>query len=263
MQSNNTIHPLYLHFQELPFSIRILYTGVLAVLGLGYAMSMVYVIDSHAMRDGEPMLTAEDMRIAYSGSDADTRLEAALRGGPMKNMAPPEDKLKIFQWVHNGATEAEFNDKIKPILEQRCLACHSGENPHIPVLKGFDNVRTLVKIDEGMTISTLVRVSHIHLLGITFIFLITGQIFGHAYVRPLLLKYVVMGAPFVALIFDVASWYLTKVHPAFAWVVVSSGFVVGAAFAFQWIVSMYQMWLYKLPEEVAKRHTDANNRLIG
>ena len=263
MQNKEPVHPLFLHFVELPYSLRILYTGVLLVIGLGYAMSMVYVFDSHAGRDGNWMLSAEDMRIAYSGSDADTVLEAALRGGPMKNMAPPEDKLRIFQWVHNGATEAEFDEAIQPILEVRCLACHSGDNPHIPVLKGYNNVRRLVNIDKGMTISTLVRVSHIHLLGITFVFMLTGLVFAHAYVRPLMLKYVVMGAPFAALVIDIASWYLTKVHPGFAWVIMASGFVVGACFLFQWVVSMYQMWFYQLPEDVRHRHGDPNNRIIG
>ena len=263
MQKEEPVHPLFLHFVELPYSLRILYTGVLCVIGLGYAMSMVYVFDSHADRDGNWMLSADDMRIAYSGSNTDTVLEAALNGGAMKDMAPAEDKGRIIQWVHNGATEAEYNEEIQPILEARCVSCHSGENPHIPVLKDYNNVKLLVNIDKGMTISTLVRVSHIHLLGITFIFMLTGLIFAHAYVRPLMLKYIVMGAPFAALVIDVASWYLTKVHPGFAWVIMVSGLVVGACLLFQWTISMYQMWFYTLPDDVRNRHSDRNNRIIG
>lgn len=57
--------------------------------------------------------------------------------------------------------------------------------------------------------------------------------------------------PFASLIADVASWYLTKVWEGFAWVVIGSGAVMGFSFAFMWVASMYQMWLYKLPAAIA------------
>ena len=59
------------------------------------------------------------------------------------------------------------------------------------------------------------------------------------------------------LIIDVASWYLTKVHPAFAWVVMSSGFVVGACVAVVFCISMWQMWFYTMPDELKSRHRNA------
>ncbi|MGQ9685456.1 MAG: hypothetical protein ACUVT2_03995 [Thiobacillaceae bacterium] len=58
--------------------------------------------------------------------------------------------------------------------------------------------------------------------------------------------------PFASLIIDVASWYLTKLWEGFAWVVIGSGVAYSFAFAFMWVSSMYQMWLYRLPEEIAE-----------
>ena len=103
-----------------------------------------------------------------------------------------------------------------------------------------------------MTIPTLVRVSHIHLFSITFIFFIVGYIFTHAVVRPTWAKCVVIAIPFLSLITDVASWYLTKVWDGFAWAVIVSGAFMGVAFTIMWFTSMWQMWFGKVPEGVGE-----------
>ena len=59
------------------------------------------------------------------------------------------------------------------------------------------------------------------------------------------LKSAVVVLPFLAIIIDIGSWYLTKINTAFAWAVIISGVVMGLSFAFQWIVSVYQIWFYK------------------
>jgi hypothetical protein len=99
-----------------------------------------------------------------------------------------------------------------------------------------------------------VRVSHIHLFGLTFIFFVMGFIFSHAYLHPVWLKSVIILIPFLGVATDVLGWYVTKIFPPFAWIVLIAGFLNGLAFALMWIVSMYQMWLYKLPEHLLGRH---------
>jgi hypothetical protein len=241
-----------IHFQYQPMSLRVLYTMVLLVFGLGYLMAMIQVWESHAGRDGNAMLSGKDLMIAYSGNPEGTKLESALRG-PMQSMLPDEKRQVIFDWLHRDAPREEFDSRINPILQTHCVACHNPEaNPHLPDLSNFDAVSLVTARDEGMTLATLVRVSHIHLFSITFIFFITGFIFTHAYVRPVWLKCLVIALPFASLIADVASWYLTKVWDGFAWVVIGSGVVMGFSFAFMWVTSMYQMWLYKLPETIAE-----------
>ena len=51
------------------------------------------------------------------------------------------------------------------------------------------------RLITGANVFTLVRVSHIHLFGVTFIFFIVGLIFSHAYVRPVWLKCTVVALP--------------------------------------------------------------------
>ena len=238
------------HFSTFPMGRRVLYSGTLVVLGLGYLFAMIHIFASHAGRDGNPALSVDDLIIAYSGSKTDTRLESALNG-PMANMLPGEEKNVVVAWVRSGAEQATYSSTgAEQIIEKRCLLCHNGSNPHIPNFKEFEGIKHTAEADTGMDIFTLVRVSHIHLFGITFIFFIVSSIFIHAYIHPLWAKCIIILTPFIAIIFDIASWYLTKLYPGFAWVVMGSGALMGVAFAIQWIVSMYQMWFYTLPQEI-------------
>ena len=238
------------HFSMFPMGMRVLYTGTLVVLGVGYLFAMIHIFASHAGRDGNPMLSVDDLIIAYSGSKTDTKLESALNG-PMANMLPAEERNKIIAWVRSGASEADYASVgVDEIVGKRCLMCHSGSNPHIPNLKGYENISHVTEMDTGMDIFSLVRVSHIHLFGITFIFFIVGSIFCHAYVKPLWAKCIIIMVPFLAILLDIGSWYLTKVFPPFAWVVMISGAFMGVAFALQWVISIYQMWFYTLPKEI-------------
>lgn len=251
--SEMPLHRLYYHYSELPWSQRVLFTAALIILGLGYLFALIYMFHSHAGRDGNPkMLSYEDLVIAYSGSGKHSRLESALRG-PMSTMLPPDENTAFIAWVQEGADRVRYEKQIKAAIDKRCLACHDGSNPHLPNLNGYDNLKKVTERDTGTDVFTLVRVSHIHLFGLTFIFFIMGFIFSHAYVRPVWFKCTVVALPFVAIAVDVSSWYFTKLFPPFAWILIASGVVMGLCFAFMWVVSMYQMWFSRTPTPVAQR----------
>ena len=185
--STQPIHRLYRHFQELPVSMRVLFTGALLTIGMGYLFALIYVYTSDSGRDGQPGLSVDDIIISYSGSSKGSKIEAALQG-PMSAMLSSGDRTQVVSWVRGGAAKAAYETTIQPIIEANCLDCHDGSNPHLSNLDGFDNIQTVVAQDTGTPIHTLVRVSHIHLFGITFIFFIVGFIFSHAWIRPVWLK---------------------------------------------------------------------------
>jgi len=245
------------HFKFLPMSMRMLFTMVLMVFGPGYLMAMFQVWESHAGRDGNPMLSAKDLIIAYSGNKEGTKLESALKG-PMASMLDDANKKVIFTWLHQGASQDEYNKTSNPIMQDHCVSCHNAAaNPNLPDLTAWAGVEKVAAMDTGVTLPTLVRVSHIHLFSITFIFFIMGFIYSHSYVRPLWIKCAVVSLPFLSLLIDVAAWYLTKLWAGFAWAVIIGGLVYGVCFAIMWVTSIWQMWFYKLPKEL----TDANGEL--
>jgi len=256
------LHRHYRHYSELPYSLRALYTAVLVMLSLGYLFALLYLFHTYSGRDGDPKgMSYEDLVIAYTGSGDASRLESALRG-PMSTMLPPDELDSMIDWVQKGSDRSGYETVIRPVLDERCMSCHDGSNPHLVNLGGYDNLKKVTEQDTGTDVFTLVRVSHIHLFGLSFIFFILGFIFSHAYVRPVWFKCLVVVAPFIALAADVSSWYFTKLFHPFAWVVMSAGATMGLCFAFMWVVAMYQMWVSAKPEKVAERER-IDNRGVG
>jgi hypothetical protein len=261
--SDISLHRGYRHYAELPYSQRVLYTATLLILGLAYLFALIHLFHTYAGRaGGNPlMLSYQDLVVAYSGSGKGSRLESALRG-PMSNMLPRDDSSAIVSWIQSGADRANYEKNVKPILEKRCMACHDGSNPHLPILTTYDNLKKVTEQDTGADVFTLVRVSHIHLFGLTFIFFIMGLMYSHAYVRPVWFKCGVIALPFVAIVLDVSSWYFTKLYHPFALVVMGGGALMGLSFAFMWVTTMYQMWLAATPDVIINR-SDGDRAIIG
>lgn len=256
------LHRLYSHYSELPFSMRILYTAALCILGMGYLFGMLYLVHVYSGRDGNPMtLSYEDLVIAYTGSGKGSRIEAALRG-PMAAMLPAEEANALVTWAQQGADRSTYETFIRPTIDKRCMSCHDGSNPHLSNLGGFDNIKKVTEQDTGTALYTLVRVSHIHLFGMTFIFFIVGLVFSHAYLRPLWLKYLIMGMPFACEAVDISSWYLIKLYHPFAWVTMAAGGMMAGSFALMWFISMYQMWIGQPPGAVLQR-SEGGGTIIG
>lgn len=251
--SAEPLHRSYLHFSELPTSLRVLYTAVLALMGAGYLFAGIYLFHSNAGRDGDPStLTYQDVVIAYSGSGQGSKLEAALRG-PMATMLPADESKSVVAWVQQGAERAAYESDIKAVFDKRCISCHDGSNPHLSNLASYDTAKKVTEQDTGADIFTLVRVSHIHLFGMTFIFFIMGQIFSHAYVRPVWFKSLAVALPFIAISLDVSGWYFTKIYKPFGLLVMAGGALMALSFTFMGTVSMYQLWFGKTPTAVTER----------
>ena len=56
-------------------------------------------------------------------------------------------------------------------------------------------------------------------------------------------KYPAIIMPYLFLLVDIASWWLTKLDPHFALLVIFAGTGLGISFAYMWTISMYQMWI--------------------
>ena len=97
MTDQPPLHPRYLHYSELPYSLRVLYTATLLTLGLGYIFALLNVYFTYAGRaGGNPwMMSEQDLVVAYAGSGTTSILEGALRG-PMATMLPPTDEHHHF-----------------------------------------------------------------------------------------------------------------------------------------------------------------------
>ena len=233
----------YTRFRDISISERILNTVFLLTIGLGYFVALANLYYTHQGLDGKAGLSINDVIISYHGSNTQTRLGTAINGIMEPNLKYKKDKDVIMEWIQEGAEEPGYKEKIAPILNRDCILCHTPSiNPSLPDLTNYAGVAQVAHAG-GATIPALIRVSHIHLFGIAFILFFIGKIFLLCDIN-IIIKRVAVVIPFVAMLLDVLSWFITKSVPSFAYVVVVSGALMGLSMWLQILLSVYQMWFY-------------------
>lgn len=233
-----------LTLRGLPLTMRWLFSCFLVTIGLGYLMALVYLflLDLEPHRNmGLGLVQSTIMK--YYGNRGETRLEAALNG-VMAEMIAPADKAEVIRWIRGGSTEAGY-EKVRPLIEENCVSCHSPDSGYsVPPLTRYEEVHKMAQVDLGESIRALSRVSHIHLFGMSFIFMFTGIIFAFSEI-PSYLRLGIIGLPFLAIWMDIGSWWFTKYRPIFAYTVIIGGALMGIALAAQILVPLWEMWMKK------------------
>jgi hypothetical protein len=232
-----------LRFADISVSEKMLYSLFLMTIGIGYLFALTHMYYTHQMRDGQAGMSIQDVMIAYYGSQDQTRLGSAINGGPMEpNLKSADDKEKILAWLSSDKSEARFAQNVAPILNSSCIGCHNPEvNPSLPNLTSYEGVMEVAS-SKGASLTGLVKISHIHLFGIAFILLLVGRIFIFSDMS-VALKRIIVVIPFLSMLIDTLSWFITRNNPSFAYVVVASGALMGFSMGAQIVISLYQMWI--------------------
>ncbi|MCS6329531.1 MAG: hypothetical protein H8K06_21020 [Nitrospira sp.] len=227
--------------RTLPLLLKVLASAFLFTIGVAYLFALAYLylieVEPHS-KHGMGLVAAVIMK--YYGQRDTTKLEAALRG-PMAEYVSDVQRKQLIQWIRQGAGEADFV-KIQPILTQACAECHSASaGTGLPPLTSYAEASTYTEVDLGQSIKSLVRVSHVHLFGMSFIFVLTSLIFVFSEI-PASVRALLVAIPFLAIWLDIGSWWFTKHNPIFAYIVIGGGVLMGLSLALQIGVSFYEMW---------------------
>ncbi len=229
--------------RQLDTPVKVLFTGYLSTVAIGYLVALIQILFTHGMADGKFGLSIDDIVYSYYGNRSGTVLETQLNGA-MKENASEQERFKIIQWVRDGADKDDYvDDGIEAIVQQRCVMCHNAETA-LPNFNDFKVIKQLTQEDTGATFSSLTRVSHIHLFGISFIFMFVGLIFSFAETSTTKYKCIAIGMPYLFLLVDIISWWLTKLNPMFAWLVILAGTGMAVSFFFMWTVAVLEMWFF-------------------
>jgi hypothetical protein len=236
----------YLPLKDHDTPVKILFTGYLCAVGVGYLFALIQILFTHGMADGKLGLSIDDIVYSYYGNRSGTVLEIQLNGA-MKENASDGQRFKIMQWVRDGAEWEDYaSSGVAAIIEQRCVMCHNANaSAGVPDFAKFENLKALTTEDTGATFGSLTRVSHIHLFGISFIFMFVGIIFCFSETTSIRYKCIAVGMPYIFLVTDILSWWLTKIHPMFAWLVILAGMGMGISFIYMWVNSLLEMWLFR------------------
>ncbi len=232
---------LTMNLSTISLPLKALFTGYILVIGVGLMMAGAQIMLTHGMSDGKTGLSIDDIVYSYYGNRSNSKLENKLNGS-MKDKAPTKERLAIINWVTHGATQQRWTTEIQPIVLKRCASCHTSI-PALPNITQFEVIKKLAATDGAVDTSSLTRISHIHLFGIAFIFFFVGLIFSLTLGFGRRLKALIIFIPFAFLILDVSAWWLTRLNPDFAWLVIIGGLGYSLASAIMLSSSLYQMWI--------------------
>jgi len=225
-------------FSDCDLTERLFYAVFLCLIGMGYLMALAFLYATHENVDGKPGLSLTDIAYTYYGNRSGTRIEAAIRG-PMSGYLDDQARSTIVAWIQSGASEARYHKSVEPILQKHCVMCHHAGGP-LYDLTTYAGVREVANVDMGTSIVSLVRVSHIHLFGISLILFAVGSVFRLTTLRQWL-KSTLALMPFLGMFVDILAWFLTHWDQHFAITVVVAGAVLGIGLGGQILVSLYQI----------------------
>jgi hypothetical protein len=171
-------------------------------------------------------------------------LIAWVRAGANKD-AYENDSFPLPDALANHPISAEFEEtdnkqriaKIKSIFDARCVRCHSesvgGAASRFP-LDTYEQIEvyTTQEASTGKSLSELALTTHVHLLGFSMLYGLTGLVLAFSS-YPWFLRAVLCPLPLLAQVVDISFWWLARLAepygPLFAKAIVVSGAVVGAS----------------------------------
>jgi hypothetical protein len=193
------------------------------------------------------------------------------------------ERLAMIAWVRSGAKEEEYNDdnfplppdlanlpitrqmlveqngeivepravKIQTLFQQRCATCHQdgGEAQKFP-LTNYAEIKKYasVKTSAGMSLEKLAQTTHVHLLGFSMLYGLTGLILAFSS-YPRLVRIVLCPLPLLAQIVDISFWWLARLPepqgPMFARCIVYSGAVVAIGLLLHIVLSLFNLFRVK------------------
>jgi hypothetical protein len=229
----------------LPASSKVALTLFLCIAGLGYLLGFANIYLSYSPVDGKPGLSVEDIRSTFSGSGGGgTKLEKAIDGAMRQNFASDADYKTVKSWLKAGAKESDFA-AVKTVFDGSCVSCHSTDAKIGGVsLQTYSEASAVLHTDSGMSLSRLVSLSHLHVMGILSLVLLLCLVFSFtAFAEPF--KMLVMAFSLVSIVADIGSWWLAKFVAALAPLVILGGVFLALTFAALILLSLYDLWLRK------------------
>jgi hypothetical protein len=136
--------------------------------------------------------------------------------------------------------------RIKSILDERCVRCHSADKGGIPAqfpLDTYEDIQAYAKKEfaSGMSLTRLAQTTHVHLLGFSMLFGLTGIIFSFTsypgFVRGLFGPWAL-----VAQVLDIGCWWLSRYDPLFAYIMLATGGMVALGLCIHILFGLWDLF---------------------
>jgi hypothetical protein len=230
----------------IPLTSKLALTVLLVVAGVGYLLGFLNIYLTYSPVDQKPGLSLEDISRSFYGTRGGTKLEKSIDGSMRQYLASDAEYQTVKDWLAGGASEGGFQ-QVQPIIEASCSTCHSAEAAVADVVTAsYADLAPLLKRDTGKSVSRLVSLSHTHVLATLPVIFLLVFIFSFAR-YPQGLKGLVMVFASLAILLDVGSWWLAKLSPALAVLVLLGGLSLAVSFLVLIVLSLLDLWFGRQP----------------
>jgi hypothetical protein len=138
---------------------------------------------------------------------------------------------------------------IQKLMVARCARCHDkGRGEEDTPLKDWKDVKRYCsqQAASGMSLTKLAQTTHVHLLGFTMLYGLTGLIFAFSS-YPGLFRFLIAPLPLVAQLLEISCWWLARLPgpepgPQFAQAIVGLGGLVAVGLALHILLSLWNMY---------------------
>ena len=231
--------------RSLSLPSKLAVSAFLVLAGIGYIFGFLNILVSYQMTDGQPGLSAKDVELAYYGNRGETALEGTIDGSMRQYFSSDAKYNVVKDWVALGADENTYG-AVQGVFNSDCVACHNSASYAAAdvVLEGYVDIEPFLEQDTGKSISRLISLSHTHLLSTAVVvFLLAFIISFSSY--PDWLKLVLYIVSFLAIFLDIGSWWLAKLAPGFAILVIVGGAMLGTSFGAMTVLGLWDTWFGK------------------
>ena len=135
--------------------------------------------------------------------------------------------------------------KIKTLIEERCVRCHAPEKGGTPAKFPLDTYEDVAlygdKSAGGMSLTHLAQTTHVHLLGFSMLFVLTGVIFSLTS-YPGFLRGIFAPLTLIAQVVDISCWWLSRADPMYTQLMLATGGLVALGLLIHILGSLIDMY---------------------
>jgi mono/diheme cytochrome c family protein len=227
------------------------------VLSQGLAGQLI--TDEYLVKDeSDKPVSPRAVKVQTLFTERCVRCHAASGGASDKARKIPLEKYEQVQAYCEierpgdpSSTAAEPRVRIRSIVQDRCARCHTAEGSSNDKaakcpLDSYDRLAVYTSPDTsgGMPIRGLAQTTHVHLLGFSMLFMLTGLVFSFTSF-PVWVRACFGPFPLLAQLADISCWWLARLDPLFAKLILVTGVLVALGLGIHIAGSLFSMFFSK------------------
>jgi hypothetical protein len=162
---------------------------------------------------------------------------------------PLETYEQVKRYLPVKREESGPTVRIKTLFEVRCTRCHNTGNAEAGQypLESYDQIKpyTVVKTSSAMSLTKLAQTTHVHLLGFSMLYGLTGLILAFTSL-PAAIRIPLAPLPLLAQVMDISFWWLARLDepygPMLARGIPITGTIVAAGLGLHILLSLFDLF---------------------